>query len=114
MRNALRGIRRNRGQGLSEYGLVLGLIAVIAIAALASTGDATSGILGSVSGAVAAASNPCDFGGCANTCQRAYAADMEAHGGQGSNTAYVAAVNCIDVCISAYLGGHCEPEDLAL
>ncbi len=39
------------GQALAEYGLILGLIAVVAIAALALLGAAITGQLGGISGA---------------------------------------------------------------
>ena len=39
------------GQALAEYGLILGLIAVVAIAALGLLGLAISGQLGSLTGA---------------------------------------------------------------
>jgi pilus assembly protein Flp/PilA len=40
------------GQALAEYGLILGLIAVVAIAALTLLGTAVTGKLGSVSSAL--------------------------------------------------------------
>ena len=36
---------RRRGQGLVEYGLILGLIAVVAIAALSSTGTQVNALV---------------------------------------------------------------------
>ena len=39
------------GQALAEYGLILGLIAVVAIAALTLLGTAITGQLGSITGA---------------------------------------------------------------
>jgi pilus assembly protein Flp/PilA len=41
-----------KGQALAEYGLILGLIAVVAIAALTLLGGAISGQLGSLSSAL--------------------------------------------------------------
>ena len=40
------------GQALAEYGLILGLIAVVAIAALTLLGTAVSGQLGTISSAL--------------------------------------------------------------
>ena len=37
--------RCSEGQGLVEYGLILGLIAVVAIAALSSTGQQVNGLV---------------------------------------------------------------------
>jgi len=37
--------RDDEGQGLVEYGLILGLIAVVAIAALTSTGSQVNGLI---------------------------------------------------------------------
>ncbi|HEY8765643.1 MAG TPA: Flp family type IVb pilin [Dehalococcoidia bacterium] len=45
------------GQALAEYGLILGLIAVIAIAALGALGLAISGKLGSISSALGGSSS---------------------------------------------------------
>ena len=39
------------GQALAEYGLILGLVAVVAIAALTLLGTAISGKLGDITGA---------------------------------------------------------------
>lgn len=38
------------GQGLAEYGLILGLVAVVCVAALQSLGGAVSGSLSSTAG----------------------------------------------------------------
>ncbi len=43
--------KSEEGQALAEYGLILGLIAVVAIAALTLLGTALSGQLGSITGA---------------------------------------------------------------
>lgn len=43
------------GQGLVEYGLILGLIAIVAIAALSAMGGSVQSIFGTVSNAVAGA-----------------------------------------------------------
>ncbi len=45
------------GQALAEYGLILGLIAVVAIAALTLLGAAISGQLGGISGALGGSSS---------------------------------------------------------
>ena len=44
--------RDEEGQALAEYGLILGLIAVVAIGALTLLGAAITGQLGSISGAL--------------------------------------------------------------
>ncbi len=43
---------REEGQALAEYGLILALIAVIAIATLTALGLAISGTLGSITGSM--------------------------------------------------------------
>jgi pilus assembly protein Flp/PilA len=45
------------GQALAEYGLILGLIAVVAIAALTLLGTAITGKLGGVNGALGGSSS---------------------------------------------------------
>ena len=44
-----RGDADERGQGLSEYALILGLIAVVAIAALLFVGTSVSSMLSTIS-----------------------------------------------------------------
>jgi pilus assembly protein Flp/PilA len=44
--------RNEEGQALAEYGLILGLIAVVCIIALGVLGTAISGQLGSIAGAL--------------------------------------------------------------
>lgn len=44
-------VRNEDGQALAEYGLIIGLIAVVAIAALTALGLALTGQLSSVTGA---------------------------------------------------------------
>ncbi len=44
--------QREDGQAMAEYGLILALIAVVAIAALTALGVAVSGKLNSISGAL--------------------------------------------------------------
>ena len=44
--------KSEEGQALAEYGLILGLIAVVAIAALTLLGTAVTGKLGSISSAL--------------------------------------------------------------
>ncbi len=44
--------QREEGQAMAEYGLILALIAVVAIAALTALGVAVSGKLNSISGAL--------------------------------------------------------------
>jgi pilus assembly protein Flp/PilA len=41
-------VGERRGQGLAEYGLILALIAIVAIGALIFLGQSTGGILSSV------------------------------------------------------------------
>jgi pilus assembly protein Flp/PilA len=45
------------GQALAEYGLILGLVAVVAIAALTLLGGAITGKLGSISSALGGSSS---------------------------------------------------------
>ena len=45
-------LQREEGQDLAEYGLVIALIAVIAIAALTTLGGSISTILASIAGAI--------------------------------------------------------------
>ncbi|PKK90468.1 MAG: Flp family type IVb pilin [Candidatus Wallbacteria bacterium HGW-Wallbacteria-1] len=51
----MRLIREESGQGMVEYGLILGLIAIVAIAALTATGGSVKSIFGTISGAVSSA-----------------------------------------------------------
>ena len=44
--------QREEGQALAEYGLILALIAVVAVAMLTALGLAISGTLGSISGSL--------------------------------------------------------------
>jgi len=48
----LQWLRREEGQGLAEYGLILALIAVVAIAALTTLGVAISGNLDDITAAL--------------------------------------------------------------
>lgn len=50
-------MREEDGQGMVEYGLILGLIAIIAIAALTATGGSVNDIFTSISGKVNDAAN---------------------------------------------------------
>jgi len=43
-------LRNEEGQGLVEYALIIGLIAVVAIAALTASGGSISAIFGTISG----------------------------------------------------------------
>jgi pilus assembly protein Flp/PilA len=45
-----RFVREEEGQGLVEYALILGLIAVVAIAALTASGSSISSMFGALSG----------------------------------------------------------------
>ncbi|MBF0499915.1 MAG: Flp family type IVb pilin [Candidatus Riflebacteria bacterium] len=45
-----RFVREEQGQGLVEYALIIGLIAVVAIAALTASGGSISSIFGTISG----------------------------------------------------------------
>ena len=45
-------LKREEGQDLAEYGLVIALIAVVAIAALTLLGGNIATILGSIAGAI--------------------------------------------------------------
>src|SRR5690349_17485633 len=48
----LESLRRDEGQGLAEYALILALIAIVAIIALIFLGTQVSGILSTVGGSV--------------------------------------------------------------
>lgn len=45
-----RFVREEEGQGLVEYALILGLIAVVAIAALSASGTSIQNMFGTISG----------------------------------------------------------------
>ena len=45
-----RFVREEEGQGLVEYALILGLIAVVAIAALSASGTSINAMFGALSG----------------------------------------------------------------
>lgn len=45
-----RFVREEEGQGLVEYALILGLIAVVAIAALSASGTSIQSMFGTISG----------------------------------------------------------------
>ncbi len=45
------------GQGMVEYGLILGLIAIVVIAALTATGGSLKSLFGTVGGTVATVTN---------------------------------------------------------
>ena len=45
-------VRKEEGQGLAEYGLILALIAVVCIAALTALGGGIAGTLGTVTGSL--------------------------------------------------------------
>ncbi len=47
---ATRILRNEKGQGMAEYGLILALVAVAAIAAFTALGGGLSGFIGQVSG----------------------------------------------------------------
>lgn len=46
--------RSRRGQGLVEYGLIMGLIAVVAIGALSATGGSVAGLIFTTANAIGA------------------------------------------------------------
>jgi pilus assembly protein Flp/PilA len=54
---------KKRGQSLAEYGLILGLIAVVAIAALTAMGGQIQGILTTINGALGGAQGGMTPGG---------------------------------------------------
>jgi len=49
----MRIFRNEEGQGMVEYGLILGLISIVAIAALTATGGQVTALLETVSGTLA-------------------------------------------------------------
>ena len=51
-RKLMSGLRGEEGQDLAEYGLVIALVAVVAIAALTLLGGSISTILSSLAGAI--------------------------------------------------------------
>ncbi len=51
----LRAGKKSKGQSLAEYGLILGLVSIIAIAALSSMGTEISGIMEKINGSLSAA-----------------------------------------------------------
>ncbi|MFZ5951474.1 MAG: Flp family type IVb pilin [Candidatus Rifleibacteriota bacterium] len=52
-----RFVREEEGQGLVEYALIIGLIAVVAIAALTASGTQISSIFGNISGELSKAAS---------------------------------------------------------
>jgi pilus assembly protein Flp/PilA len=50
-----RFVREEEGQGLVEYALIIGLIAVVAIAALTASGGSISSIFNTISGKLSTA-----------------------------------------------------------
>ena len=52
LRDLLASLTRQRGQGLAEYALILGLIAIVAIVALIFLGSQISGTLNIVGEAI--------------------------------------------------------------
>lgn len=99
---------RRRGQGLSEYGLVLMLVSLVSLTLVTNTGVAASGLIGQVAGAVNAGAGPCDFPGCANGCLAAF----EAAGGLDNPDAISSVGSCIDVCWNSFMSSNCNPESL--
>ncbi|MBC7263106.1 MAG: Flp family type IVb pilin [Chloroflexi bacterium] len=53
----LNWLRREEGQDLTEYALIIGLIVVVAIAAVALLGGNVQSLLNAVAGALGAATN---------------------------------------------------------
>ena len=51
----MRMFRNEEGQGMVEYGLILGLISIVAIAALTATGGQVNNLLGQVSSTLSSA-----------------------------------------------------------
>ena len=43
---------REEGQGLVEYGLIIALVAVVAVGALTALGGGVSGVLGDITGSL--------------------------------------------------------------
>lgn len=57
MNTMKRFISNKRGQGFVEYGLILSLIAIVAIAAISATGEGVVGILTPTRTAIGGAAN---------------------------------------------------------
>ncbi|MGM0599784.1 MAG: Flp family type IVb pilin [Candidatus Rifleibacteriota bacterium] len=58
-----RFVREEEGQGLVEYALIIGLIAVVAIAALTASGGSISSIFNTISGKLSDAETTVGGGG---------------------------------------------------
>ena len=52
-----RFFREEEGQGLVEYALIIGLIAIVAIAALSAAGTSVSGLFGNINEKLSTANN---------------------------------------------------------
>ncbi|MBQ2591690.1 MAG: Flp family type IVb pilin [Candidatus Riflebacteria bacterium] len=58
-----RFFREEEGQGLVEYALIIGLIAIVAIAALSAAGGSVSGLFNNINGKLNTANSGNGLGG---------------------------------------------------
>jgi len=57
MKKMIDFFKKEEGQGMVEYGLILGLIAIVVIAALSATGGSLTSLFGKASTTIASVTN---------------------------------------------------------
>ena len=103
--------KSRRGQGLSEYGLVLVLISLVGILSLTTTSNQINSILGSVNGALGTASNPCDMAGCQQGCYQTAESTIQAGGGGMVPPGVIIAYqHCMQTCAQNAMDANCQPS----